>query len=123
VRALLVVVLAALVAALETGHFVVVEGDEGYQATAAGFLEDAYDFYVSKGLSPAPPCDGSKYLVNATSQGGETSFTVKGGRICISRLEFGRYSDAVLRPLVYHEVCHVFQLNYVSGGVGYDRFY
>jgi len=69
VRALLVVVLAALVVALETGHFVVVGGDEGYRAKVAGFLEEAYSFYLSKGLSPAPPCDGSKYLVNITSQG------------------------------------------------------
>jgi len=118
-RALLVVILAALVVALETEHFVVVGGDGGYQATVAGFLEEAYSFYLSKGLSPAPPCDGSKYLVNITSQGGDTSFAASGGRVCISKLVFGRYSDTVLKPLVYHEVGHVFQLNYVSGGVVY----
>mgnify|MGYP001772490010 CR=1 FL=1 len=95
--------LAVAVAALETEHFVITPDDP----TLAGHLENAYSFYVSKGLSPAPPCQGSKYQVYYSQSLGDVAYT-KLGRGCVIEIDFGRYT----RRLVFHEVGHVFLANY-----------
>jgi hypothetical protein len=101
VRWLLVVALLAAVAtyALETEHFVIYSDD----SKLAEYLEEAYSFYVDKGLKPAPPCQGAKYpvYVDASSPyAGNTEI----GNGCIMRIAFKEYT----RRLVYHEVGHVF---------------
>ena len=100
-RWLLVVALLAAVAAydLETEHFVIYSDD----SKLAEYLEEAYSFYVDKGLKPAPPCQGAKYpvYVDASSPyAGNTEI----GNGCIMRIVFKEYT----RRLVYHEVAHVF---------------
>jgi hypothetical protein len=50
---------AATAYALETEHFIVYSDD----SNLAKYLEEAYSFYVGKGLKPAPPCQGTKYPV------------------------------------------------------------
>mgnify|MGYP001770662207 FL=1 len=105
--------LAALAYALETAHFV---GDMPQQL--ADYLEAAYSFYSSKGLSPAPPCEGGKYQVAMVDrQGADTVASSRGGVACVEKLEFG----VVNKLLAFHEVGHVFQLSYVKEG-GYEWY-
>ncbi|MFZ8808805.1 MAG: hypothetical protein ACO2PN_11975, partial [Pyrobaculum sp.] len=100
-RWLLVVALLAAVAAyaLETEHFVIYSDD----SKLAEYLEEAYSFYVGKGLKPAPPCQGAKYPVYVDASSPYAGSTEIGNR-CIIRIVFREYT----RRLVYHEVAHVF---------------
>jgi hypothetical protein len=114
--ALLTLLAVALVAAVETEHFIVNGNGASELAT---YLEEAYSFYLSKGLSPAPPCGGSKYLVEVgSSNGGDTAYGSVGGVVCIEKLRFG----VVQRLLAFHEVGHVFQLKYVTESSRYEWY-
>ncbi len=97
---LVLVFLALAVYALETEHFVVTPDDQ----TLAGYLEEAYSFYVGRGLSPAPPCQGTKYQVVVDPHNAHAGHTEIGDR-CIVRIVF---KPQYTRRLVYHEVGHVF---------------
>lgn len=96
---LVLVLLAVAVYALETEHFVVTPDDQ----TLAKYLEEAYSFYVGKGLKPAPPCQGTKYPVYVDASSPYAGGTEIGDR-CIIRIVFKEYT----RRLVFHEVAHVF---------------
>lgn len=100
-RWLLVVALlvAATAYALETEHFIVYSDD----SNLAKYLEEAYSFYVGKGLKPAPPCQGTKYPVYVDASNPYAGDTEIGDR-CIWRIVFKDYT----RRLVFHEVAHVF---------------
>ena len=97
---LVLVLLAVAVYALETEHFVVTPDDQ----ILAKYLEEAYSFYVSKGLKPAPPCQGAKYQVLIDSSNAYAGHTEIGDR-CIVRIVF---KPQYTPRLVYHEVGHVF---------------
>jgi hypothetical protein len=97
---LVLVLLAVAVYALETEHFVVTPDDQ----TLAKHLEEAYSFYVSKGLKPAPPCQGAKYQVLIDSSNAYAGHIEIGDR-CIARIVF---KPQYTPRLVYHEVGHVF---------------
>ncbi|MCI4446924.1 MAG: hypothetical protein JHC20_03290, partial [Pyrobaculum sp.] len=97
---LVLVLLAVAVYALETEHFVVTPDDQ----TLAKYLEEAYSFYVGKGLKPAPPCQGAKYQVLIDSSNAYAGDTEIGDR-CIVRIVF---KPQYTPRLVYHEVGHVF---------------
>jgi len=99
-RVLVLVLLAVAVYALETEHFVVTPDDQ----TLAKYLEEAYSFYVGKGLKPAPPCQGAKYQVLIDSSNAYAGDTEIGDR-CIVRIVF---KPQYTPRLVYHEVGHVF---------------
>ena len=98
---LLVALLAVATAyALETEHFIVSPDD----SRLAKYLEEAYSFYVGKGLKPAPPCQGAKYQVLIDSSNAYAGDTEIGDR-CIVRIVF---KPQYTPRLVYHEVGHVF---------------
>jgi len=97
---LVLVLLAVAVYALETEHFAVTPDDQNL----AKYLEEAYSFYVSKGLRPAPPCQGAKYQVLIDSSNAYAGHTEIGDR-CIVRIVF---KPQYTPRLVYHEVGHVF---------------
>ena len=105
-RWLLVVALLAAVAAyaLETEHFIIYSDDSKLAEGLAKYLEEAYSFYVGKGLKPPPPCRGAKYpvYVDASSPyAGSTEI----GNGCIVRIVF---KPQPTPRLVYHEVAHIF---------------
>jgi len=100
---LVLVLLAVAVYALETEHFVVTPDDQ----TLAKYLEEAYSFYVGKGLKPAPPCQEAKYPVYVDASSPYAGGTEIGDR-CIIRIVFKEYT----RRLVFHEVAHVFFESY-----------
>ncbi|MEM3997665.1 MAG: hypothetical protein QXP31_11530 [Pyrobaculum sp.] len=102
----LVLVLALGALGLETSHFVVTPND----TTLAGYLEDAYSYYTSKGLAPAPPCQGQKYPVYVDSSSQYDAYTQLGGE-CVVKLVF---KPGYTRRLVFHEVGHVFLEKYDS---------
>lgn len=112
----------ALVLAVETPHFYVV-GNDTYSQKLAKYLEEAYGFYVGKGLSPAPPCSGGKYFVNITSvASGDTRVDLSGSTVCVQRLDFSQsLSDVELKHLAYHEVAHIFQVRYINPDMLYDQ--
>ena len=101
---LVLVLLAVAVYALETEHFVVTPDDQ----TLAKYLEEAYSFYVGRGLKPAPPCQGTKYQVYVDPSNNNVGDTHIGNR-CIEKIVFRpQYTPR----LVYHEVGHVFFESY-----------
>jgi len=110
VRWLLVVALlaAATAYALETDHFIVYSDESNLATNLANYLEEAYSFYVGKGLKPTPPCQGSKYPVYVDASNSYAGDTEIGDR-CIWRIVF---KPGYTRRLVFHEVAHVFFESY-----------
>ncbi len=97
----LVLALALLALAVyASDHFVVTPDDQ----TLAKYLEEAYSFYVGKGLRPAPPCQGTKYQVVIDPSNADAGHTEIGNN-CIKRIVF---KPQYTPRLVYHEVGHVF---------------
>ncbi|MEZ0320230.1 MAG: hypothetical protein ABWK05_09630 [Pyrobaculum sp.] len=108
---LLVFVLALAALGLETDHFVVTPDDAQHHVQVlAGYLEEAYSYYTSKGLAPAPPCQGQKYPVYVDSSSQYDAYTQLGGG-CVVKLVF---KPGYTKRLVFHEVVHVFLERYDS---------
>ncbi|ABL88280.1 conserved hypothetical protein [Pyrobaculum islandicum DSM 4184] len=101
---LLLVLTAAVLYALETEHFIVTPDDP----VLAKYLENAYSYYRDRGLSPAPPCGGSKYVVYIDPSSPYDGYTEFGGG-CIIKVVF---KPSYTMRLVYHEVGHVFFASY-----------
>ena len=102
-----VLVLAVLVAAAETGHFVIY----GPYEQLGQYLEEAYSFYLSKNLKPLPPCGGDKYQVYFVDS---EYADVRTSASCVESLNFPKgLSPVQLRHLAFHEVAHIFRLSYV----------
>jgi len=74
-RLLVLSLLAALAFAIETANFDAVnyaDTSDSFVWAALDYLEEAYSTYTSLGLSIAPPCGGTKYLVAVKSGSGAT---------------------------------------------------
>ena len=81
--------------------FEIVGGDNAYVIETAN---DAYGFYMSKGLAPIRPC-GNKYKIVLTTNINEAGLTHFGGN-CVDRIELN--PNYLTTGSIAHEVAHIF---------------
>lgn len=95
-----ILLLVVAVYALETEHFVITPDDN----TIAQYLENAYNYYLKKGLQPAPSCDGTKYKVYIDPSSQYDAYTRFNGGCILDQ----RFKPGYTPRLVFHEVGHIF---------------